>query len=93
MLGPADPDTLTGIQAETVAAGTVIVADATSLSESQIQDLGRLAGPAAVPLFVGGRLTRRQEDKLDALGIVSLGEDLGSAVDRLDARLKGDAPS
>ena len=89
MLGEAEPGALPGIQAETGAAGIVLVADGGSLSDQRMMDLGRLGRRCTSPLFVGGRLTQRQRDSLTGYGVVPLSEDLSTAANTLDDRLKG----
>ena len=65
-----------------VLSGSVEVAAATVEEE-----LPRLRGAVAIPVFVGGRVADRYSDAIAAAGAIALGEDLSLGLRRIDATL------
>ncbi len=91
MLGCIEPDALPEILPHADAAALLLFKDATPLPARVATKLTDLAKHASVPVFLGGRVTRREREKLRGSDAIPLSETLSDAVSEFEAALQGEA--
>ncbi|MEJ2455856.1 MAG: MerR family transcriptional regulator [Candidatus Thiodiazotropha sp.] len=90
MLGCIEPDALPEILPHADVAALLLFKDATPLPARGAAKLTALAKQPSVPVFLGGRLTHREREKLRGSGAIPLSETLSEAVSEFEAALSGE---
>ncbi len=85
-------DQLPGVMRARTCAGVVLSGSARPVRGALENELAALVNKSPVPVFVGGRITARHQEKIEAAGAICLGEAIGTGLRLLSKQLKTDRP-
>jgi DNA-binding transcriptional MerR regulator/methylmalonyl-CoA mutase cobalamin-binding subunit len=89
LLGANTPLTALPPVVEQTACQAVVLSGSQGTPPALVQkELPRLVQQVETPVFVGGQVTHRYAQELPSSGAIALGDDFGSALRAIDARLK-----